>query len=111
MVRPLALLLTLVVFTSCAQERYEWNLAHQHLSPVVQKMPEADIHQITRLVSEHSPAPIVCMSYTGHKPPYPDEVWVIAADSYTAENSANGMFRLKKENGTWHIIDSGFDLS
>jgi hypothetical protein len=111
MLRSLAASVAVLAFTACAQQRYEWNLAHQHLSPRMQKMPEADIREITRLVSERSAAPIYCMSHTGYKPPYLDEVWVITTDSYTAENSQNGMFRLKKQNGAWHIVDYGFDLS
>jgi hypothetical protein len=101
----------ILALTACATQRYEWNLAHQHLSPKMQKMPQADIRAITRLVSERSPAPIVCMTYRGSKPPYADEVWVVAADSTTMEDSSNGLFRLKKQNGAWHIIDYGFDLS
>jgi len=77
----------------------------------MQKMPQADIREITRLVSERSHAPIVCMRYTGSKSPDPDEVWVVAANSTTMENSSNGLFRLKKQDGAWHIIDYGFDLS
>jgi hypothetical protein len=110
MLRALTLL-PIVALTACASQRYEWNLAHQHLSPKMQKMPQADIREITRLVSEHSLAPIVCMRYTGSKPPYADEVWVVAADSTTMEDSSNGLFRLRKQNGAWHIIDYGFDLS
>jgi hypothetical protein len=110
MLRALTVL-PLLALTACANQRYEWNLAHQHLSPKMQKMPQADIREITRLVSERSPAPIVCMSYTGSKSPYPDQVWVVAADSTTMEDSSNGLFRLKKQNGAWHIIDYGFDLS
>lgn len=69
---------SVLALIGCATQRYEWNLAHQHLSPKMQKMPQADIREITRLVSERSVAPIVCMSYTGAKSPYPDEVWVVA---------------------------------
>ena len=113
MQKPLALLPVFAVFafTACAHQRYEWNLAHQHLSPKLQKMPAEDIREITRLVSERSPAPIYCMHHTGYKGPYVDEVWVVTADSYTAENSQNGLFRLKKQNGAWHVIDGGFGLS
>ena len=110
MLRALTVL-PIVALTACAAQQYEWNLAHQQLSPKMQKMPQADIQAITRLVSEHSPAPILCMHYTGAKPPYADEVWVVAADSTTMEDSRNGLFRLKKQNGAWRIIDSGFDLS
>jgi len=102
---------SVLALIGCATQRYEWSLAHQHLSPKMQKMPQADIREITRLVSQLSVAPIVCMSYTGSKSPYPDEVWVVAADSTTMEDSSNGLFRLKKRNGAWHIIDYGFDLS
>src|SRR6185312_17565012 len=104
MLRPLAISVAFLTFTACAQQRYEWNLSHQHLSPRMQKMPAADIREITRLVSERSAPPIYCMRHTAYKPPYPDEVWVVTTDSYTAENSQNGMFRLKKQNGAWHII-------
>ncbi len=113
MLKPLAVsqVLAMLALTACATQRYEWNLAHQQLSPKLRKMPQADIREITRLISEHSPTPILCMHYTGSKAPYADEVWVVAADSYTMEESRNGLFRLKKQNGTWRIIDGGFDLS
>jgi hypothetical protein len=110
MLRALTVL-PILALTACASDRYEWNLAHQQLSPKMQKMPRADIEAITRLVSERSLAPIFCMRYTGSKGPYANEVWVVAADSATMEDSHNGLFRLKKQNGTWRIIDSGFDLS
>jgi hypothetical protein len=103
--------LSFLALTGCASQRYAWNLAHQHLSPKMRKMPQADIREITRLVSERSPAPILCMRYTGSKSPDADEVWVVAADSTNMEDSSNGLFRLKKQNGAWHIIDYGFDLS
>jgi len=103
--------LSILMLTGCAAQRYEWNLAHQHLSPAMENMPEPDIREITRLVSARSVAPIYCMEYTGHNARYPDEVWVIASDSTTREDSSNGLFRLKKQNGAWHIIDYGFDLS
>jgi hypothetical protein len=74
-------------------------------------MPQADIREITRLVSERSHAPIVCMRCTGSNARFPDEVWVVAADSTTMQDSSNGLFRLKKQNGAWRIIDYGFDLS
>ena len=105
------IVLPVLALTACATDRYEWNLAHQQLSPKMQKMPESDIREITRLVSEHSPAPILCMHYTGSRAPYADEVWVVAADSYTMEESRNGLFRLKKQNGTWRILSGGFGLS
>jgi hypothetical protein len=110
MLRALVVL-SVLAQTGCATQRYDWNLAHQHLSPKMQAMPQADIREITRLVSERSSAPIVCMRYTGSKSPYPNEVWVVAADSTTMEDSSNGLFRLKKQNGAWRIIDYGFDLS
>jgi hypothetical protein len=103
--------LPILALTACATERYEWNLAHQHLSPKVQKMPGADIREMTRLISDRSPTPILCMHYTGSRGPYADEVWVVAADSYTTEESRNGLFRLKKQNGTWRILSGGFGLS
>src|SRR5216684_6586147 len=100
-----------VALAACATDRYEWNLAHQQLSPKMQKMPQADIREITRLVSERSSTPIFCMHYTGSKPPYAEEVWVVTADSSTMENSDNGLFQLKKQNGVWRIIDGVFGLS
>ena len=103
--------LPILALTACANQRYEWNLAHQHLSPKIQKMPQAEIREITRLVSERSGAAIFCMHYTGSKPPYADEIWVVTADSATMENSDNGLFRLKKQNGAWRVIDGGFGLS
>jgi hypothetical protein len=113
MVKPLALIQLLAVFalTGCANQRYQWNLAHQQLSPKVQKMPEADVREITRLVSEHCVTPIICMHHTGSSGPYPNEVWVVAADAYTMEDSRNALFRLKKQNGTWRVIDGGYGLS
>jgi hypothetical protein len=77
----------------------------------MQKMPQPDIREITRLVSERSSAPILCMRYTGSNSSNPDEVWVVTANSTTMESSSNGLFRLRKQNGAWHIIDYGFDLS
>jgi hypothetical protein len=103
--------LPILALTACATDRYEWNLAHQELSPKIQKMPHSDIEAITRIVSERSPAPILCMHYTGSTPPYADEVWVVAADTTTMEGSRNGLFCLKKQNGTWHIVSGGFGLS
>ena len=110
MLRALTVL-PILALTACATQRYEWNLAHQRLSPKMQKMPQSDIHEITRLVSEHSPTPILCMHYTGSRGPYADEVWVVAADSYTMEESRNGLFRLQKQNGIWRILSGGFGLS
>jgi hypothetical protein len=110
MLRALTVL-PILALTACATQRYEWNLAHQELSPVMQKMPRADIEAITRLVSEHSPAPIFCMHYTGARPPYSNQVWVVTADSATMEDSRNGLFRLQKQNGTWRILSGGFGLS
>jgi len=105
------IVLPILALTACATQRYEWNLAHQQLSPKMQKMPRADVEAITRLVSEHSSAPILCMRYTGSKRPYADEVLVVAADSATMEESRNGLFRLQKQNGTWRILSGGFGLS
>ena len=71
MVKPLVLIQLLAVFTlaGCADQRYQWNLAHQHLSPKVQKMPEADVRTITRLVSERCSAPIICISRGSDRDP------------------------------------------
>jgi hypothetical protein len=114
MLKPLALtyLLAVVALTGCANQRYEWNLAHQHLSPKVQKMSLADVRSITRLVSEHCGAPIICIRYTGSTGPlYADEIWVVAGNSTTMENSQNALFRLKKQSGAWRIIEGGYGLS
>ena|SRR5437899_723045 len=111
MVRSLASLLLVLAFASCAQQRYEWNLTHQHLSAYVQKMPEAEVRAITRLISDHCGAPIICMRHTGSTGRYADEIWVVAGDSTTMEDSQNVMFRLKRENGAWRIIDGGYGLS
>ena len=97
--------------TGCASERFEWNLAHQQLSPEVRKMPVSDIREITRLVSERSGAPILCMHRTGKSGPYADQIWVVTGDSTTMENSDNGLFQLKKENGVWRVVYGGFGLS
>jgi hypothetical protein len=104
-------LLAVLVLAGCANQRFEWNLAHQRLSPEVRKLPEADIREITRLVSERSGAPIVCMRSTGNKGPDAGQIWVVTADSTTMENRDNGLFQLKKQNGVWRIIDGGFGLS
>jgi hypothetical protein len=103
--------LPMLALAACATDRYEWNLTDQQLSPKMQKMPQSDIREITRLVSERSPTPILCMHYTSSRGPYADEVWVVAADSYTMEESRNGLFCLKKQNGTWRIVSDGFGLS
>ena len=63
MLKPLvfAQVLTLLAFTGCATARYEWNLAHEHLSANVRQIPLAEIQQITRLVSEKCGEPIICI--------------------------------------------------
>ena len=113
MLRLISLLSVVLAFPACAPLRYdwEWNLARQYVSPAVRKMPQADINEITRLVSERSPSPIHCMFYTGRKEPFSGEVCVITADPRTMALNENGLFRLKKEGGVWHIIDAGFTLS
>ena len=113
MLKPLAILqlFTAIAVTGCVNQRYRWNLSHQHLSPKIQKMSEADIHAITRLVSEHCALPIYCMRYTGRREPFADEVWVVAANNVSMESSRNGLYRLKKEGGSWHIIEGGLGLS
>jgi hypothetical protein len=112
MVKPLALtqVFALLALIGCATERYEWNLAHEHLSPKVLQMPQADVREITRLVSEHCGAPIICIRRSDSGP-YTGEVWVVAGNKTTMENSENALFRLNKQNGIWRIIEGGYGLS
>jgi len=67
-------------------------------------MPESDVREITRLVSRQCSAPIICISRndTG---PYAGEVWVTAGNQTSMESSDNGLFRLKKQNGVWRVIE------
>ena len=111
MFKSLASLSVLFAFTACAQQRYEWSLAHQFLSAKMQKMPASDIREITRLVSEHCALPIYCIHQTGRNKAFPDEVWVVAANSVSMDSSRNGLYRLRKEGGSWHIIEGGLGLS
>jgi len=100
MLRALVVL-SVLAQTGCATQRYDWNLAHQHLSPKMQEMPQADIREITRLVSERSSAPIVCMRYTGSKSRYPNEVWVVAAGFH--DNGRQQQRTLSAEKAEWSL--------
>jgi hypothetical protein len=105
----------IAVFTlaasACASDRFEANLASEHLSPKVQKMSKADVRAITRLVTDRTwNIPIICI-YSVNTRDFKDEIWVIAASNATLNDSDNLMFRLKKENGKWRIIEGGFGLS
>jgi hypothetical protein len=37
--------------------------------------------------------------------PYAGEVWVTAGNQTTMESGDNGLFRLKKQNGVWRVIE------
>jgi hypothetical protein len=112
MVKAHLSLLAVAVTTmlGCETQRYQWNLTHEHLSPRVRTMSESDIREITRLVSRQCGAPIICITRndTGR---YAGEVWVTAGNQTTMEFSDNGLFRLKKQNGVWRVIDGGYGLS
>ena len=76
------IVLSVLAQTGCATQRYDWNLAHQHLSPKMQEMPQADIREITRLVSERSSAPMLGSQL--YRKPYASAQFVRAAgDSST----------------------------
>ena len=56
-------LMVAVLLAACAENRYHWNLSHQHLAPNASKPPAADIEELTRLVSERCPRPILGVAY------------------------------------------------
>ena len=94
----------------CVGDQFEANLAQEHLSPQVQKMPKADVRAITRLISDRTNIPIICI-YSVNIKEFKNEIWVIAASYATLNDSNNLLYRLKKENGTWRIVEGGFGLS
>jgi hypothetical protein len=74
-------------------------------------LPHTEIQEITHVISKHSPLPIYCIHHIGRLEPFVDEVWAVTANSVSMDDSRNGLYRLKKEAGHWHLIEGGLGLS
>lgn len=105
-----AAIIVAILLTACAVDRYRWNLAHQHLMPNASKLPAADIKEITRLVSEKSPQPIlgIALQRKGRRA---GEVTVVTAYPSGNYPEDHGAYWLRKQAGHWRIVDGGSGLS
>jgi hypothetical protein len=105
-----AAIVVAVLLSACAGDRYQWNLAHQHLMPNASKLPRADIEEITRLVSEKSPQPILGISRR-RSGSHAGEVTVVTAYPGGHYPEDHGAYWLRKEAGHWRITQGGAGLS
>src|SRR5438067_8631939 len=99
-----------VLLSACAGDRCQWNLAHQHLMPNASKLPHADIEEITRLVSEKSPQPILGIARR-RSGPHAGEVTVVTSMHAGQTSDGNAAYWLLKEAGHWRIVEGGGGLS
>jgi len=99
-----------VLLSACAGDRYHWNLAHQQLMPNASKLPRADIEEITRLVSEKSPQPILGIARR-RSGPHVGEVTVVTSFHAGETSDGNAAYWLRKEGGHWRITGGGGGLS
>jgi len=78
--------------------------------PNASKLPHADIEEITRLVSEKSPQPIlgIARRRTG---PHAGEVTVVTSMHAGQTSEDNAAYWLRKEAARWHIVEGGGGLS
>ena len=107
--RSLAVIAALLL-NACAGDRYQWNLAHQQLMPNASKLPRADIEEITRLVSEKSPQPI--LGIARHRSgPHADKVTVVTSMHAGQTSEGNAAYWLRKEGAHWRIVEGGGGLS
>ena len=105
-----AAIVVAVLLSACAGDRYQWNLAHQRVMPNASKLPRADIEEITRLVSEKSPQPILGISHR-RSGPHAGDVTVVTAYPSGNYPEDHGAYWLRKEAGHWRITEGGAGLS
>lgn len=112
------LIATALIFISCAEDRYHWNLTHAYVTPWTH-LSAVDHDALVHLISDKDPNPILGIS--AHKP---DNKWGSTISVYTGNLNQSTYSRwhgydLKKEDGTWRIVFDGdcshtiasFDLS
>jgi hypothetical protein len=106
-------------FTSCAADRYHWNLTHAYVTPWTH-LSAADHDAIVRLISFKDQNPIIGIS--AHRPDKKrgDTISVYTGNVNQTTYSFWHGYDLKKEaDGTWRIVFdgdcshtiAGFDLS
>ncbi len=105
-----AVVVIAVLLSACAGDRYRWNLSHQQLMPNARKLPRVDIEEITRLVSEKSPQPILGIARR-RSGLHAGEVTVVTAYPSGNYPEDHGAYWLRKENGHWRITQGGAGLS
>jgi hypothetical protein len=105
-----AVIMIAILLSACAGDRYRWNLAHQQLMPNASKLPRADIEEITRLVSQRSPQPILGISRR-RSGPHAGQVTVVTAYPSGNYPEDHGAYWLRKEAGHWRITEGGAGLS
>jgi hypothetical protein len=84
----------LLLFTGCAEDRYQWNLTHAEVT-ARPPLPRADLEEIIRVVTHATVQPIGSIYRSGV-----DRVSVTAAGTVGYVED----FQLQKVAGQWKII-------
>ena len=96
--RPTLVALAIFALTSCAADRYRWNLAHAQITGRA-TLPRADVEVIVRIVTDATVDPILSIDRAKNANGRERVSVTVGASTGSGED-----FELEKIAGKWRIV-------